>query len=131
MKSTEKQNKVVIVGATGLVGSEILRTLAASSLDVDFLVALASERSAGTEILFRGKTYKVEIFDPEYFKNAKWVFFSGKDGLSEEFCPPAAAAGAWVIDNSAVFRMNPDIPACCPGSEFKSRRKKTRNHCQS
>ena len=114
MKSSQNQKKIVVVGSTGLVGTEILRTLESSTLAVDALVLLASERSAGKIVSFRGKSHEIKKFDQSEFEDSKWVFFSGKDGLSEEFCPVAAAEGAWVIDNSAVFRMNPEIPLVVP-----------------
>jgi len=114
MKSTVITKKIVIVGATGLVGTEILRILESTSLEFNEIVLLASERSAGKNIIFSGQDIKVEKFDPIHFKDANWVFFSGKDGLSEDFCPVAASGGAWVIDNSAVFRMKPDIPLVVP-----------------
>ncbi len=114
MSSSYPQNKVVLVGATGLVGTEILRTLERLPLPIDFLVPMASERSAGKEITFRNERKTVELFDPGAFRGARWVFFSGKDGLSEEFCPVAASEGAWVIDNSSVFRLKEDVPLVVP-----------------
>ena len=114
MSSEKKQDIVVLVGATGLVGSLIIKTLERLPLPVTDLIPLASSRSAGKFIHFRGTGYTVLEFDPAFFKNAKWVFFSGKDGLSEEFCPVAAREGAWVIDNSAAFRMNSDCPLVVP-----------------
>jgi aspartate-semialdehyde dehydrogenase len=114
MKATNTQNKVVIVGATGLVGTALVHTLERLPLDVDSLVLLASHRSAGKSVSFRGHEYTVELFDPAHFKGAKWVFFGGKDGLSEEFCPVAASEGAWVIDNSSVYRLRDDVPLVVP-----------------
>jgi len=114
MISTMKMNKTVIVGATGLVGTAILNTLERLPLDVDELVPLASERSAGTKISFKNEEIEVKKFDPQYFEGARWVFFSGKDGLSEQYCPEAVRQGAWVIDNSAAFRMDPDTPLVVP-----------------
>ncbi|MCX6646803.1 MAG: aspartate-semialdehyde dehydrogenase [bacterium] len=114
MSEDKKQEIVVLVGATGLVGTAIVRTLERFPLPVNNFIPLASLRSKGKNIQFRGKNYTVREFDPKYFKDARWVFFSGKDGLSEEFCPVAASEGAWVIDNSASFRMNPDCPLVVP-----------------
>jgi aspartate-semialdehyde dehydrogenase len=111
---TKKPDIAVIVGATGLVGSAIIKTLERFPLPVDSLIALASSRSAGKQVEFRGETTLVEEFDPAAFRDARWVFFSGKDGLSEEYCPVAASEGAWVIDNSASFRMAADIPLVVP-----------------
>jgi len=106
--------RAVIVGATGLVGMEMIRTLERLPLPVDELILLASERSAGRKIAFRGVEHAVRAFDPSAFQDARWVFFSGKDGLSEENCPAAASAGAWVIDNSAVFRLTEGVPLVVP-----------------
>jgi aspartate-semialdehyde dehydrogenase len=114
MLCKKKSNNVVIVGATGLVGSAIIRTLERLQLPVDSLALHATARSAGKTVSFRGQNYIVEEFKPEFFKNARWVFFSGKDGLSEEFCPIAASEGAWVIDNSASFRMAESVPLIVP-----------------
>ena len=114
MSTTEKQQNVVLVGATGLVGTAIISSLDRLPLPVDNFIPLASARSEGKIVTFREKKHTVRAFDPRFFRDAKWVFFSGKDGLSEEFCPVAASEGAWVIDNSASFRMNPDCPLVVP-----------------
>jgi len=114
MHSATRRNCAVVVGATGLVGSAIVRCLERFPIPIDSLILLAGERSAGTTAVFRGEEHLVELFDPIAFKGAKWVFFSGKDGMSEEFCPVAADEGAWVIDNSAVFRMKNGIPLVVP-----------------
>jgi aspartate-semialdehyde dehydrogenase len=114
MSATPKSHKTVIVGATGLVGTEIIRTLERFPLPVDSLDLLATARSAGQQVEFRGDKFTVKEFSPDFFRDAEWVFFSGKDGLSEEFCPVAANEGAWVIDNSSVFRMHDDVPLVVP-----------------
>ena len=114
MSATQKPDKTVVVGATGLVGSEIVRTIERLHLPVDSLFLLASERSAGKMVEFQGNELTVQEFSSDFFRDAKRVFFSGKDGLSEEFCQVAADEGAWVIDNSSVFRMREDIPLVVP-----------------
>jgi aspartate-semialdehyde dehydrogenase len=83
-------------------------------LEVDSLSLLAGHRSAGRNVSFRGQGHVVREFDPSCFNGAKWVFFGGKDGLSEEFCPAAASEGAWVIDNSSVFRLLDNYPLVVP-----------------
>lgn len=114
MSSHKNTDIVVLIGATGLVGSAIISTLERSHLPVDKLIPIASARSAGKSIKFRGTEYIVEEFDPAVFNSARWVFFSGKDGLSKDYCPVAANEGAWVIDNSDSFRMDPDCPLVVP-----------------
>jgi len=114
MSLKKKQDIAVLVGATGLVGSTIIKTLERTALPLSDLIPLASSRSAGNIISFRGNEYTVREFNPQFFTGARWVFFSGKDGLSADFCPVAADSGAWVIDNSAIFRMNPDHPLVVP-----------------
>lgn len=114
MTETNINEKTVIVGASGLVGNALIKTLERFSFSTGELVLLASHRSVGKSVSFRGQEIKIKEFDPKYFSNAKWVFFSGKDGLSEEFCPVAEKEGAWVIDNSAVFRLRHEIPLVVP-----------------
>jgi aspartate-semialdehyde dehydrogenase len=114
MTNPISRQKVVIVGATGLVGVQLVKTLERLSLDVDELVLLASHKSAGKSVSFRGRDYEVQEFNPVHFKGARWVFFGGKDGLSEQYCPAAALEGAWVIDNSSMFRLKDGIPLVVP-----------------
>jgi aspartate-semialdehyde dehydrogenase len=114
MGKAVQSQRAVIVGATGLVGSALVRTLERMPLRVDSLVLLATAQSAGKSVGFRGERKTVEEFDASAFEGARWVFFSGKDGLSEEFCPVASRTGAWVIDNSSVFRLRDGIPLVVP-----------------
>ena len=114
MTSISSQNNVVIVGATGLVGTQLVRVLERLPLPVNSLSLLAGHRLAGKNVSFRGQEHTVREFDPSHFKGAKWIFFGGKDGLSEEFCPVAASEGAWVIDNSSVFRLDDKYPLIVP-----------------
>ncbi len=107
---------VAVVGATGAVGEEIFRILQEKKFPINNLLPLASKNSAGKEIKFSGKTYKVqelteEIFDKEEVDIA---FFSAGGGISEKFCPIAANSGAVVIDNSSHFRMDMDVPLVVP-----------------
>jgi aspartate-semialdehyde dehydrogenase len=112
--SATKSRKVVLVGATGLVGSAIIQTLERFPIDPEPLVLMATKKSADRKVRFRGTEMRVEEFDPSAFDDAWVVFFSGKDGLSEKYCPIAAGKGAWVIDNSAVFRMADGVPLVVP-----------------
>lgn len=105
---------VAVVGATGLVGEEMMRVLAEREFPVKTLVPLASERSAGKTVQFGGKTIDVQTLGPDSFKGVDVALFSAGGSVSQEYGPIAAAAGAVVIDNSSVFRMEADIPLVVP-----------------
>jgi aspartate-semialdehyde dehydrogenase len=106
--------RVAIVGATGAVGVEILRVLERRNFPVTSLRLLASKRSVGKTLEFRGKPYKVEELTADAFKGIDFAFFSAGATRSREFAPAAKAAGAIVIDNSSAFRMAPDVPLVVP-----------------
>lgn len=109
-----KQYDVCILGATGAVGEAMLAILEQRNFPVRNLYLLASSRSAGTEISFRGKTLivlDVEGFD---FSQAQIGLFSAGGSVSEKYAPIAAAAGCVVIDNTAHFRYDRDIPLVVP-----------------
>jgi len=107
--------KVAVIGATGNVGREMLQTLADREFPADDVVALASERSAGSEVSFGEdkvlKVYDLAKFD---FKGIDIVLSSPGAKVSAVHSPRAAAAGAVVIDNTSHFRMDPDIPLVVP-----------------
>jgi len=107
--------KVAVIGATGNVGREMLQTLADRQFPADDVVALASERSAGSEVSFGEdkvlKVYDLAKFD---FKGIDIVLSSPGAKVSAVHSPRAAAAGAVVIDNTSYFRMQPDIPLVVP-----------------
>jgi aspartate-semialdehyde dehydrogenase len=107
--------RVAVVGATGAVGREILKTLAERRFPVSEIVALASPRSAGSEVSFgeeRVLTVKnLETFD---FKGWDIALFSPGAAVSAVHAPRAAAAGCVVIDNTSQFRMDPDVPLVVP-----------------
>ena len=105
---------IAIVGATGAVGVEILRVLERRNFPVATLKLLASARSAGKTLEFKGKPYKVEELKADAFKGVDVAFFSAGATRSREFVPAARAAGAIVIDNSSAFRMEPDTPLVVP-----------------
>src|SRR6478672_6450726 len=105
---------VAVVGATGAVGREMLRTLERRNFPAKRVVALASERSAGSKLSFNGKTLTVEKLGPESFAGVDIALFSAGASTSKEFAPIAAAAGAVVIDNSSAWRMDPDVPLVVP-----------------
>ena len=111
-----KRFNVAVVGATGAVGEELFRIMEEFDFPVNELLPLASAKSAGSEIEFKGKSYKVveltqSVFD-EY--DIDIAFFSAGGSVSAKFAPFAAASGAVVIDNTSHFRMEADIPLVVP-----------------
>lgn len=105
---------VAIVGATGAVGAELLSVMDKRNFPVDRLVALASSRSAGTHLSFRGQDVVVQALGPDAFAGVKVAFFSAGASRSREYAPVAKAAGALVVDNSSAFRMDADVPLVVP-----------------
>ena len=105
---------VAVVGATGAVGREMLRTVEQRNFPVKSLVALASPRSAGTKLPFAGGEITVQALSPSAFAGVDVALFSAGATPSREWAPVAAAAGAIVIDNSSAWRMDPDVPLCVP-----------------
>ena len=109
-----RAQNIAIVGATGAVGVEILRVLERRNFPVASLKLLASKRSVGKTLEFRGKPHKVEELTADAFKGIDIAFFSAGATRSREFVPAAKAAGAIAIDNSSAFRMAPDVPLVVP-----------------
>lgn len=111
----EKVN-VAVVGATGAVGQEMLKTLEARNFPVDTLYLFASSRSAGKTMTWKGKEYTVEELTQTCFdgKDIKIALFSAGAGRSKEFSHAAVNAGAVVVDNSSAFRMDEDVPLIVP-----------------
>jgi aspartate-semialdehyde dehydrogenase len=105
---------VAILGATGVVGQEMLKTLMTRKFPVNELKLLASSRSAGTTVTYDGKSYPVEEATPEAFKGVDIVLASAGASISEKLAPHAVAAGAVVIDNTSHYRMDPNVPLVVP-----------------
>ncbi len=105
---------VAVVGATGAVGEIMRRVLEEHSFPLRSIKFLASERSAGKPITFKGKTYAVEPIRPEAFAGVDIVLSSTPASVSREYSPIAARAGAIVIDNSSAWRMDPEVPLVVP-----------------
>jgi aspartate-semialdehyde dehydrogenase len=105
---------VAIAGATGAVGQEFLTVLAERNFPIRNLKLLASARSAGKTIAFRGEDYQVEELTKDSFKDVKIALFSAGGSISKEFAPAAVAAGAVVVDNSSAFRMKEGVPLVVP-----------------
>ncbi len=106
--------KVAVVGATGLVGSKMLQVLAERNFPVTEMIPVASERSVGKEVEFKGKKYKVvSMINAIALKPAVAIFSAG-GSTSLEWAPKFAAAGITVIDNSSAWRMDPGKPLVVP-----------------
>ena len=107
-------NNVAIAGATGAVGAEFLKLLEARNFPIDNLKLLASARSVGKKLEFRGEQITVEELTSKSFQGIDLAFFSAGRIRSKEFVPHAVDAGTMVIDNSSAFRMDPDVPLVVP-----------------
>ena len=107
---------VAVVGATGAVGEELFRVMEEVDFPVAELLPLASAKSAGSQIVFNGKNYKVVELTENVFNDhdIDIAFFSAGGSVSEKFAPFAAESGAVVIDNTSCFRMDKDIPLVVP-----------------
>ena len=99
--------KVAVVGATGLVGTKMLQVLSERKFPVTELIPVASERSVGREILFKGKTYKIVSMEDAIKAKPAVAIFSAGGSTSLEWAPKFAEAGITVIDNSSAWRMDP------------------------
>ncbi|MEO8639349.1 MAG: aspartate-semialdehyde dehydrogenase [Chloroflexota bacterium] len=106
--------KVAVVGATGVVGGEIMRILEERDLGITDLVPIATARSAGRLLMHRGRSIPVVAISPESFDGVDIALFDTPDEASLEWAPIAAGRGAVVIDNSAAWRMEPDVPLVVP-----------------
>jgi aspartate-semialdehyde dehydrogenase len=103
--------KVAVVGATGAVGQDLRRLLEQREFPCDEVVMVASERSAGTVVRFRGRDHTVRaLTEPDVFDGVHVALFSAGASRSREHAPRAVEAGAVVVDNSSGWRMDPDVP---------------------
>ena len=105
---------VAIVGATGAVGAELMGCLERRDFPVGTLKLLASPRSAGKTLPFRGQPVTIEALTAESFDGVDIALFSAGASISREFAPIATAKGCLVVDNSSAFRMRPDVPLVVP-----------------
>jgi len=110
----KQQYNVAIVGATGAVGEQMREVLDERQFPLGELRLLASERSIGQILPFQTRQLSVEVLNAESFKDIDIGLFSAGGSVSTEFAPIAVAAGAVVVDNTSVFRMEPDIPLVVP-----------------
>lgn len=105
---------LAVAGATGAVGIEILKCLEQRDFPVRELTLLASARSAGKTLKFRGEDVQVKELTPQSFDGVDVALFSAGGGISKDFAPHAVAAGAVVVDNSSAFRMDGTVPLVVP-----------------
>ncbi len=105
---------VAIVGATGAVGVEMIQCLERRGFPVRELILLASARSAGKKLKFKGTDITIRELTADSFQGVDIALFSAGGGISKEFAPHAVKAGAVVVDNSSAFRMDPDVPLVVP-----------------
>ena len=106
--------KVAVVGATGAVGNLMVKVLEERAFPVKDLKLLASARSVGKTLGFRGKEIAVEELTENSFEGIELALFSAGGSISKKFAPAAARAGAVVVDNSSAFRMDPKVPLVVP-----------------
>src|ERR1051326_3476645 len=109
-----REPHVAVVGATGAVGIEMLKTLEKRNFPVGKLTLLASARSTGKRLMFRGTESTVRELTKDAFKGIDIALFSAGGSISKEFAPVAAQAGCIVIDNSSAFRMDEKVPLVIP-----------------
>jgi len=109
-----KRPHVAVVGATGAVGVEMIKTLEKRNFPVGKLTLLASARSVGKKLKFRGEDIPVKELTKDSFAGIDIALFSAGGGISREFAPIAAKAGCVVVDNSSAFRMDDQVPLVIP-----------------
>ena len=105
---------VAIAGATGAVGVEMMRVLERRNFPVGKLTLLASSRSVGKKMDFKGESLTVQELTRDAFDGVDFAIFSAGGSISKEFAPAAVKSGAVVIDNSSAFRMDPEVPLVVP-----------------
>mgnify|MGYP003973291829 FL=1 len=105
---------VAVVGVTGAVGTEMLRVLERRDFPIDELRPLASSRSAGKSVLFRGKEVQVQELTTDSFKGMNIGLFSAGGSISREFVPSAVESNCVAVDNTSAFRMDEDVPLVVP-----------------
>jgi len=109
-----KAFNVAVVGATGAVGNEMVKILEERNFPVAKLLLLASERSLGKSLEYKGQSLPVEVLKEDSFTDVRIGLFSAGGSVSEKYAPLAARAGCVVVDNTSAFRMAPDIPLVVP-----------------
>ena len=110
----KKKNNVAILGATGAVGQEMLKVLEEYDVPVEKLLPLASAKSAGGTVRFKGQDVKIEEATEDSFKGMDFVLGAVKNGMSKKFAPAIVKSGAVYIDNSSAFRLDPEVHLIVP-----------------
>lgn len=116
---TSRKLKVGVVGATGMVGQTFLRLIEERNFPVSELFPFASESSVGKKVECQNKSWDVKALKPGCFEGLDLVFIATGDDLSKEWSPQAVKAGAFVVDNSAAFRMDPTVKLVVPEINLK------------
>jgi aspartate-semialdehyde dehydrogenase len=111
---SERKYTVAVVGATGMVGREMISILDERSFPCSKLIPVASERSLDEVVTFNGLDHAVALLKPEIFDDVDIALFSAGGEISKEYASVAASRGAVVIDNTSAFRMEPDVPLIIP-----------------
>jgi aspartate-semialdehyde dehydrogenase len=110
----KKKYNVAVLGATGMVGKVMMKVLEERKFPIDRFLPLASSRTAGTKVTFKGKKYTVEEAKPSSFEGIDIGLFSAGAKISQDLAPEAVKRGAIVIDNTSYFRMDPGVPLVVP-----------------
>ncbi len=111
---SDRKFHVAVAGATGAVGNQMIRCLEERDFPVKSVKFLASQRSIGRQLRFKGDLVEVEELKADSFEGIEIALFSAGGGTSKTFAPLAAAAGSVVIDNSSTWRMDPEVPLVVP-----------------
>lgn len=111
---SQRAYNVAVVGATGIVGENMRTVLEEKNFPLSGIRFLASERSVGRQLTFRGEKHRVELLAGESFANIDIALFSAGAAVSREFVPHAVKSGAICIDNTSAFRMDEDVPLVVP-----------------
>ena len=109
-----KNYTVAVLGATGAVGQEMINILQERNFPVGKLVPLASTRSAGETLKFRGEDVTIQLACDEAFEDVDIVLGAAENDIAKQFAPAIVKAGAVFVDNSSAFRMDPDVPLIVP-----------------
>jgi len=110
----QKKMNIAVAGATGAVGNQMIRCLAEMDFPINSVVFLASSRSVGRQLRFKGDLIEVKELKEDSFKGLDIALFSAGGGTSEKFAPFAAKDGCVVVDNSSAWRMDPQVPLVVP-----------------
>ncbi|MCR8962483.1 aspartate-semialdehyde dehydrogenase [Brevibacillus halotolerans] len=114
---------VAVVGATGAVGQQMIQLLEKRNFPIGQLKLLASKRSAGKKVLFKGQEVTIEEATPDSFIGVDFALFSAGGAISKELAPHAVRYGAVVIDNTSAYRMDPEVPLVVPEVNMDATRK--------